>query len=179
MVHRTMDDYLDMQHVLSFIPLRHHMTVAHIRCGSGQFTIPLAKALWGGKVYAVDTREEMLEAVRQRAKEARLGNIDALKFRGNKLPLEPNSLDGALLVSAINGSGVADKAGLFKAITGTLTKNAWLAVVETYAPSEDADSLPDRHDSEEQIVRLGTDAGLQEVLRRVLDNDHYLVVLRK
>lgn len=174
-----MNDFLDMHHVLSFTPLRHHMTVAHIRSGSGQFTIPLAKALWGGKVYAVDTREEMLEAVRQRAKEAHLGNIDVLKFRGNKLPLEPNSLDGALLVSALTGNGVAGNAGLFKAISGTLTKNAWLAVVETYAPAENADSSPDQHISEEEIVRLGTEAGLQEVLCRVLNNGHYLVVLRK
>ena len=174
-----MNDNLDIHHALSFIPLRHQMTVAHIRSGSGQFTIPLAKALWGGKVYAVDTREEMLEAVRQRAKEAHLGNIDTLKFRGSKLPLEPNSLDGALLVSALNGNGVASQAGLFKAITGVLTKNAWLAIIETYASAEDADSLPDQHIAEEEIVRLGTEAGLQKVLRRVLDNDHYLVVLRK
>lgn len=174
-----MNDYLDVHQLFSIIPLRHQMTVAHIHSGSGQFTIPLAKALWGGKVYAVDTREDMLEAVRQRAKEAHLGNIDAVKFRGSKLPLEPNSLDGALLVSVLNGNGVASKAGLFKAISGTLTKNAWLAVVETYAPAKDGDSLPDQHISEEEIVRLGTEAGLQEVLCRVLDNDHYLVVLRK
>jgi len=174
-----MDDHLDMQHVLSFIPLRNHMTVAHIRSGSGRFTIPLAKALWGGKVYAVDTREDMLEAVRQRAKEARLGNIDALKFLGRKLPLEPNSLDGALLVSALDGNGIAGNAGLFKAISGTLAKNAWLAVVETYAPAKEADPSPGKQISKEEIVRLGTEVGLQEVLFRMLDNDHYLVVLRK
>ena len=174
-----MDDHLDMQHVLSFIPLRNHMTVAHIRSGSGRFTIPLAKALWGGKVYAVDTREDMLEAVRQRAKEARLGNIHALKFPGRKLPLEPNSLDGALLVSALDGNGVAGNAGLFKAISGTLAKNAWLAVVETYAHAKEAGPSPGKQMFKEEIVRLGTEGGLQEVLFRMLDNDHYLVVLRK
>ena len=174
-----MDDYLDVHHVVSFTPLRHHMTVAHVRSGSGQFTIPLAKALWGGKVYAVDTREDMLEEVRQRAKEAHLGNIDTVKFRGSKLPLEPNSLDGVFLVSALNGNGDAGKAGLFKAISGTLAKNAWLAVVETSAPAEDADSSPCQQISKEEIVRLGKEVGLQEVLFRVLDNDHYLVVLRK
>ena len=179
MEHKLMDDYLDMHHILSLIPLRPYMTVAHIRSGSGQFTIPLAKALWSGKVYAVDTRDDMLEAVRKRATEARLGNIDTLKFRGNKLPLEPNSLDGALLLSALNENGVADKAGLFKAIAGTLIKNAWLAVVETHDKAKDAESLSDRHFSEEETVRLGTEAGLREVLRRVLGNDRYLIVLHK
>ena len=54
--------------------------VADFGAGSGFFSVALAKRVgYAGKVYALDVREEALEAVRARAKSFRLLNIDTIK----------------------------------------------------------------------------------------------------
>ena len=58
-------EQLDIHRILSLLPITHYQTVADIGCGPGFFTIPLAKTLWEGKMYALDIQEEMLEACRR------------------------------------------------------------------------------------------------------------------
>ena len=54
--------------------------VADFGAGSGFFSVALAKRVgYSGKIYALDIREEALEAIRSRAKSFRLLNIDAIK----------------------------------------------------------------------------------------------------
>ena len=121
----------------------------------------------------------MLEAVRQRAKEAYLGNIETLKSGKDKLPLERDSLDGALMVSALHLEEAANRSGLIKAVAKALKVGAWVAVVETRAEAQHADLPPGQRISEDELLRMGTKAGLRQALRRELNSDHYLVVLRK
>ena len=64
---------LDPFVVLSFCPVNVHDTVADIGCGPGYFTLPLAKMLVNGKVYALDLDEQMVAACRERIDQARLG----------------------------------------------------------------------------------------------------------
>ena len=53
--------------------------VADIGAGSGLFSFPLAKAvLPGGKVYAVDIEEGLLQHIVARAKELKLTNIQTV-----------------------------------------------------------------------------------------------------
>ena len=70
---------LDPFRVLSHCPLTPRDTVADIGCGPGYFTLPLAKFLINGKVIALDTSDEMLEACRARLDKVRLGNVEVVK----------------------------------------------------------------------------------------------------
>ena len=62
---------LDPEAVLSLCEVDRHDTVADIGCGPGYFTLPLAKRLTHGKLYALDVDDDMLAACRQRVAAAR------------------------------------------------------------------------------------------------------------
>ena len=169
---------LDVHRILSVLPLRPYLTVADVGCGPGLFTIPLAKTLWDGKVYALDVEEEMLEAVRQRAQEARLGNIVTLKSEEAALPLEPGTMDAALLACVLHE--VSDRAVFLKAVAETLRSGSWCAIIEWRAASgTDEGPPPERRIAEEEVVQLGGEVGLRVTLRRELNNYHYLILLNK
>ena len=51
---------LDPFTVLSLCPVNPRDTVADIGCGPGYFTLPLAKLLINGKVFALDTSDGMV-----------------------------------------------------------------------------------------------------------------------
>ena len=92
---------LDPFIILSFCPINLHDRVADIGCGPGFFTIPLAKFLVSGDLYALDLDEEMVSACRDRVAQARMGNVEVLKCEALKFPLEPQSLDGAFLAFVV------------------------------------------------------------------------------
>ncbi len=169
---------LDVPRILSLLSLRPYLAVADVGCGPGIFTIPLAKSLWDGKVYAVDVEEEMLEVVRSSALKARLGNITALKSDGSTLPLEPGSLDGALLACVLHEA--EDRVALLKGVVGAMKRDAWCAIIEWRKALEGSEGPPPEHlIAEEDVVQLAKDAGLRLSMRRDLNSYHYLLVLIK
>ena len=62
---------LDGFSILSMSDINLHDTVADIGCGPGFFTLSLGKLLVGGKLYALDIDDEMLDACRQRVGQGR------------------------------------------------------------------------------------------------------------
>jgi ubiquinone/menaquinone biosynthesis C-methylase UbiE len=58
---------LPLERVLALVDVTAGERVLDIRCGPGVFSVPLARAVGPtGHVYAVDLREEMVEACRRR-----------------------------------------------------------------------------------------------------------------
>ena len=53
---------LDPFRVMSHCPVNPRDTVADIGCGPGYFTLPLAKYLIYGKVFALDASDELIQA---------------------------------------------------------------------------------------------------------------------
>ena len=169
---------LDVHRILSLLPLRPYLTVADIGCGPGLFSIPLAKSLWDGKVYAVDIDEEMLEAVRRRSKEARLGNVETLKSEEGALPLEPASMDGVLLVCVLHE--VSDKARFLKSAVGALKQGGWCAVIEWRIGSGTDKGPPqEQRIAEADMASMAKKAHLRVTLRRELNDYHYMLLLNK
>ncbi len=77
-VSRDRRNALDVHKLLRIFPIVSHHVVADIGCGPGFFTIPIAKMVFDGKVYALDIQKEMLDAVREEvaAAAAALGSED-------------------------------------------------------------------------------------------------------
>ena len=91
------DRPVDAYDLLTRLPIDPYHRVADIGCGPGFFSVPLAKYLSHGKLYALDIDNEMLAVLRNRVKAARLGNVEILGTDGLNFDLPPSSLDGTLL----------------------------------------------------------------------------------
>jgi len=102
---RSAGAFLDAQRVVSSLGISQGQQVADFGCGSGYFTMELAKAVGsGGVVNAVDVMQEPLEAVHAKAEAAGLKNIQMIRadlevLGGTKLP--DGSQDWVLLKNVL------------------------------------------------------------------------------
>ncbi|MCX6751658.1 MAG: class I SAM-dependent methyltransferase [Candidatus Nomurabacteria bacterium] len=75
---------------LKAFDLRENMIVADLGAGSGFYAIPVAKMVPLGKVYAIEIQKDFLTAIKNKALEAHIGNIEYLlgdveKIGGTKI----------------------------------------------------------------------------------------------
>jgi ubiquinone/menaquinone biosynthesis C-methylase UbiE len=88
------DEWQKPDAVLAHLDLKPGETIADIGAGSGYFTLRLARAVGpGGRVYAVDIDQEMLEYIQQRARRERLSNIQTVLAGPHDPKLPASSLD--------------------------------------------------------------------------------------
>ena len=162
--------------ILSFCPINIHETVGDIGCGPGYFTLPLAKSLVNGKVYAVDIDEEMVAACRQRVSQARLGNVEVLKCDEFEFPTHAASLDGAFLAFVVQQS--PDKSRFLSAVRDLIRPRGWCVVLEwRRKETEDGPPLERRVDPED-LEKLARQAGFRNRCWRDLNGQHYMMTLR-
>ncbi len=68
-----------------------------IGAGIGFAAVPFAKKMPGGKVYACDLVQEMLDILRAEAEQAGVKNIDLVKMEEVRIPLPDGIADGVLM----------------------------------------------------------------------------------
>ena len=171
-------DRLDALQIFSVLPLRPYTTVADVGCGPGLLTIPLAKAVWDGHVYAVDVDDAMLEAVQKRATEARLSNITTMKSEDGKLPLKADAVDGILLACVLHE--ISAKVSFLKSVAKSLKSGGWCGVVEWRAKTpEGAGPESNKRIAMEELQDLAVKAGLRASHRRELNDHYYMLLLSK
>jgi ubiquinone/menaquinone biosynthesis C-methylase UbiE len=97
-----MESFADPKKILEQLSLSERMTAADFGCGSGGWTIPLAKLLEKGKVYAIDVQGEPLSALRARANLEKVGNIEIVVADVEKgTPLASASVDIVLITNLL------------------------------------------------------------------------------
>lgn len=139
-----MPDFLDPNNVINQLELREDMKAAEFGCGSGDFTIALAKKLVQGKVYVygLDIQEEPLSALKGRAVQEGIRNIETIRCNleeegGSTLPDE--FLDLVLIPNLL--FQVEDKKAVIKEAKRILKKGAEIVIVDwkknsTFGPKE-------------------------------------------
>ena len=168
---------LDPFRILSFCEINLHDTVADIGCGPGFFTIPLAKYLVNGNLYALDIDDEMLAACRERLAQARMGNVEVLKCGEFDFPLEPGSLDGAFLALVVHQS--SDKPRFLKAVRELLRDRGWCCVLEWYHKESEVGPPLERRMDPDELETMAQGAGFQPRGWRDLNGDQYMMLLRR
>ena len=168
---------VDALRVLALIPLLPYHVVADIGCGPGYFAIPLGKHVFDGKVYAVDFQQEMLDATKEELDSLHLTNVELVLSKADKLPLEDDSLDGALEAFVLHEAD--DPKKLLEEARRCLRKSGWLAILEWYKREMEAGPPVGERIDEPDLRQMAEEAGFRFTSRHSVNDSQYLVLLRK
>jgi len=153
-VFKMEQQFLNPEKVLEKLDLNKKMVAADFGCGSGGWTIPLAKKVkW---VFAIDIQPEPLSALRGRMRMEKVFNIDALK--GNvegKTTLISESCDLVLMTNLL--FQVDDIKKVFEEARRVLKKGGKILVVDW---KENAEVGPEKRVSVEKIKEAAKETGL-------------------
>jgi arsenite methyltransferase len=164
--------------IIALVPMKPHDIIGDIGCGDGRLTIPLARYAYGGRVYAFDSQQKSLDAVEERAKQARVGNIETVLSKESSLPLEDGTLDGVVVSGALNGA--SKNRGLFKELHRVLKKGGWSAVITaTGQPLNGTGAAQSAEDKSVEVLDSALDAGFTKLTARPINPSYRLLVLRK
>ncbi len=168
----------DATAIIALVPMKPHDLIGDVGCGDGRLTIPLARYAYGGKVYAFDSQQKTLDSVQERAKQARVGNIETVLSKEASLPLEDGKLDGVVVSGALNGA--SKNRGLFKELHRVLRKGGWSAVITASGqPAKGTGAAPAAEDKSAEVLDSALDAGFTKLTGRPLNGSYRLLVLRK
>ena len=169
-------NYLDPSRVMARLPLRPYQVLADIGCGPGYFTIPLAKYLFDGKLFAVDVQQEMLVAVKRELDRVRLTNVELVLSEEKKLPFEDDSLDGAFAAFMMHEAD--DRSALLEDTRRCLRGGGWLAMLEWHKREMDeGPPLEDRID-ETELREAAQEVGFRLTASQSLNDRQYMVLMR-
>ena len=167
---------LDPFLIITLSPSDPYEHVADIGCGPGFFTIPLAKHLIHGKLYALDILDAMLDAMRARVSDANLGNVEVLKCGVTEFLGHEESLDGVFLAFVVHQNH--DRKGFLAAVRDLLKPRGWGVVLETY-PDTAAEVTPGHRIGPNELEELSREAGYRFQWWRDINGKHYMALLRK
>jgi len=154
-----MPEFVNPIQILEQIPLRSTMIAADFGCGSGGWTVPLARKLEDGQVFAVDIQEEPLSALESKAKLEGISNIRKIVADVEKRILQiPDSSCNLVLITDLLFQ-VDNKEGVFKEAKRVLIPGGRVLVVEwkpeaPFAPKEGAPS-------KEKVKEIAQEVGFQ------------------
>lgn len=151
---------LKIDYVISSLGLGPGTVVADIGAGPGVLSLPLAKAVPQGKVYAVEIDREFLNRIRDKTKQAGITNVVTVlgEFTDPKLPAR--DVDVALFHDVLHH--IKDRAAYLKATAGYLKPGGRIAVVELPPDGSHKDE-PELVVTKDQVKAWMADAGLVPV----------------
>jgi SAM-dependent methyltransferase len=151
--------------------------IADIGAGSGYYAFRIAPKIPLGKVIAVDIQPEMLEFLRQRAKELGISHVEPHLGATHDLQLPPNTLDAALLVDSYHE--FSEPAEMLASLLRSLKPGGRVFLIEFRAEDEQVPIKPLHKMSEAQARLEFEGAGFQFVTNdRRLPWQHLMVFQR-
>ena len=166
---------LDPFRVLSHCPVNPRDTVADIGCGPGYFTLPLAKFLINGKVYGLDTSDEMVEACRVRLDEARLGNFEILKCGEYDFPVAPASVDGLFIAFVVHHP--SDRERFLTAAKEMLKPGGWCFIMEWHKKETESGPPLEARITPDEMRQFARNSGFRVQGSRDINEEHYMMTL--
>jgi ubiquinone/menaquinone biosynthesis C-methylase UbiE len=132
--------------VLKRIGIRRGQTVLDFGCGSGTYTIPVAKIVGPqGRVYALDKNKKALDELMQKARSAGLKNIGRMETSGKlEIELVDESVDVVLLFDVFHSfyfPQADDRRRLLNEIYRIMKPTALVSVWPKHMESETEDEI--------------------------------------
>ena len=120
---------LPVERVLALVEVKAGERVLDVGCGPGVFAVPPARAVGpSGHVFAVDLREEMVEACRRRVETWGLSNVTVRRSEESSIPLPPSSVDLVFVCHLLHE--LEDPAALLADVRRVLKPGGRLVAVE-------------------------------------------------
>ena len=123
--------FLHPEEIIKQFNINKNAQIADFGCGSGYFSIPLAKVAEEGKVYALDVLKEVLESVSSRMKFEGIFNIETRRCNleiPNDSKLEDNSIDFVFLINILFQINNMD--GIIKEAKRVLKMNGKIIIID-------------------------------------------------
>jgi len=179
LLHPSLEETYDPQSMIALVPIHNDQKVADIGSGPGWLSIPLAKYLYSGTCYAIDTKKEMLEHVKAQGELAKLGNIETLVSKENKIPLDDASLDGVVFSNVLNEA--KRPKSLIKEGARLVKKAGWMSIVE-WMPIEgkpEVGPAASKRLNQQELRETVEALGFTTLTSRQLTPHRYIIVARK
>ena len=168
---------LDVQRVISLLPLSPHHVVADIGCGPGYFAVPLGKYLFHGKVLAIDVQEEMLEATKEALERIHLTNVEVILSKEETFPIQDDDLDGAFAAFVVHEAD--DPSGMMNEFKRCVRAGGWLALLEWHKKEMDSGPPLKERIEEADLLEMAKKAGFRLERRHSLNSEQYMLVMRR
>jgi len=144
---------------------------ADIGCGPGFYALPAAQIVGEkGRVYAVDTQEEMLEHLSRRDPPA---NVVPVNSTESSIPLEDSSADFVLAAFVLHEA--ADPAAFLREIKRLMRPGARFLLVDWQRQSEERGPPEEERIAGDEAARLVEEAGFSETASALLGASYYTV----
>lgn len=166
---------LKIDEMLAKLRLKPGNIVADIGAGSGVFEAPLAQAVSpGGKVYAVDIEQGLVDHIAQRAGELHLTNVQGVlgKFTDPNLPVR--TVDLALINDVLHH--IQDRAAYLKSLAGYLKPSGRIAIIDFIPEKGSHKAQPELQVTEAEVAGWMAAAGLKPVEQFDLFPDKWFVI---
>lgn len=136
------DDRLQIQHVMDLLGIRKGSDVADIGAGSGWFTVRAAQRVGKtGQVFAEDINPEAINFIDERAKKAKLANVQTILGTPDDPKLPPASIDAVLFLKVYHE--VANTTALLANLKPALKPGAKIGIIDRSGNGSDHGLMPD------------------------------------
>lgn len=114
--------------IVALLPMIPGDTVADVGCGTGFFTVPLARALRSGAVVAFDVHPDMVSHTAERIRHEHIVNVEVKQSEEVGLPADEKAFDGVFAAFVLHET--ARQTELLAEFKRVLKPGGWLAVLE-------------------------------------------------
>jgi len=171
--------FLQPEEILEQVDIHDGMNIADFGCGHGYFSIPMAKIVEEGRIYALDVMKDALETVESKAKLENISNIETIHCNletPNGSKLNDELVDLVLLRNILFQS--QKKSEIIKEAKRVLKDNNRLVVIEWIKASSLApkDGWLISKEEVQQLIKL---EGFDFEKELSIDNHHYGLIFRK
>jgi len=168
-------DFFDPREVLLHLDLKDDFIGADFGCGSGSWTIPLAKLVPKGKVFAIDLLPEPISVLRSKMKDEKIENIEPKIADVEENTFLPSEyLDFVLMTNLL--FQVEDKRGVLLEAKRVLRKNGQVLIVDW---KKECPFGPVEKVSKEKIKEIALDLGFKIKKEFDVGSYHFGMILVK
>jgi ubiquinone/menaquinone biosynthesis C-methylase UbiE len=171
------DEWQQPDRVMDALQIADGARVADVGAGGGWFTVRLAHRVGpNGVVYAEDIQQEMIDAIRRRARYEELTNVEEILGTTTD-PMLPDDLQAVLIVDAY--PQFAQPVEMLRSVAASLAPNGRLGIVDFTRDGAGGPGPPiDERLDPERIIRDATTAGLRLERREILRYQYLLVFVK-